>query len=72
MLTTLEPESEYSAFNLNLVSELAPLLLGLKWYSVPAVSALEVTIGGILYPCIPFNGWYADTEVVRDLIDEDR
>ena len=46
--------------------------LGMKWYSVPAVSALEVTVGGILYPCIPFNGWYADTEVVRDLIDEDR
>ena len=28
MLSTLEPESAYSAFNLNLASELAPLLLG--------------------------------------------
>ena len=29
MLSTLEPESAYNAFNLNLVSELAPLQLGL-------------------------------------------
>ena len=28
MLSTLEPESAYSAFNLNLVSELAPLHIG--------------------------------------------
>ena len=28
MLSTLEPDSAYSAFNLNLVSELAPLHLG--------------------------------------------
>ena len=24
-----------------------------------------MTLGGILYTAIPFNGWYADTEVLR-------
>jgi len=46
--------------------------LGLKWYPVPAVNALDLTVGGISYTCAPFNGWYADVEVVRDLCDETR
>lgn len=33
---------------------------------------MQMTVGGILYTGIPFNGWYADTEVVRDLTDEGR
>ena len=28
--------------------------------------------GGLLYTAIPFNGWYADVEVIRDLCDHDR
>jgi len=46
--------------------------LNMKWYPTPAVCALDLTLGGILYTAVPFNGWYADTEVLRDLIDEDR
>ncbi|GMH45883.1 hypothetical protein BSKO_13846 [Bryopsis sp. KO-2023] len=46
--------------------------MGLKWYGVPAVSNFELEVGGLLYTGIPFNGWYADTEVVRDFADEER
>mmetsp|Transcript_20336 Transcript_20336/g.40821 ORF Transcript_20336/g.40821 Transcript_20336/m.40821 type:complete len:248 (-) Transcript_20336:2058-2801(-) len=41
-------------------------------YPIPAVSALDLTIGGLVYTAAPFNGWYADTEVLRDLTDECR
>ena len=33
---------------------------------------MELTVGGILYTGIPFSGWYADTEIVRNLSDEGR
>lgn len=46
--------------------------LNMKWYPIPAVCALELTVGGILYTAAPFNGWYANTEVLRDLTDESR
>jgi nitric-oxide synthase len=44
----------------------------MQWYPVPAVCALDLTVGGILYTAAPFNGWYANTEVLRDLTDECR
>ena len=31
--------------------------LGMRWYPIPAVSALDLTIGGINYTAAPFNGW---------------
>ena len=37
--------------------------LGLRWYSVPLVSGMILTIGGIDYPCAPFNGFYMSTEI---------
>ncbi len=37
--------------------------LGLKWYAVPLVSNMILTIGGIDYPCAPFNGFYMGTEI---------
>lgn len=37
--------------------------LKMQWYPIPAVVALDMSLGGILYTAIPFNGWYADTEV---------
>jgi nitric-oxide synthase, bacterial len=37
--------------------------LGLKWYAVPIVSNMILTIGGIDYPCAPFNGFYMSTEI---------
>jgi nitric-oxide synthase len=47
--------------------------LGLKWYSTPILSDMVLMIGGIHYPCAPFNGWYMGTEIgARNLADEDR
>ncbi len=37
--------------------------LGLKWYAVPLVSNMILTIGGVDYPCAPFNGFYMGTEI---------
>ncbi|MGW0807408.1 nitric oxide synthase oxygenase [Nonomuraea sp. NPDC002799] len=47
--------------------------LGLRWPAVPAVSDMCLEIGGICYPCAPFNGWYMGTEIgARNLADTDR
>ncbi|MFD2354445.1 nitric oxide synthase oxygenase [Nonomuraea ferruginea] len=32
--------------------------LGLRWHAVPAISGMCLEIGGVCYPCAPFNGWY--------------
>lgn len=47
--------------------------LGLRWYAIPCVSSMILTIGGIDYPCAPFNGHYMGTEIAsRNLSDERR
>lgn len=47
--------------------------LGLKWYAVPVVSDTILTIGGIDYPCAPFNGFYMGTEIAsRNFLDVPR
>ena len=47
--------------------------LGLRWYAVPVVSGMVLTIGGIDYPCAPFNGYYMATEIAsRNFADENR
>ncbi|KAK9867318.1 hypothetical protein WJX84_004437 [Apatococcus fuscideae] len=46
--------------------------LGLKWYAIPAVSNMVLSLGGLLYTGTPFSGWYADSEIVRNLTDEGR
>lgn len=47
--------------------------MGLSWYAVPAVSNMILTIGGIDYPCAPFNGFYMGTEIAsRNLADSYR
>lgn len=47
--------------------------LGLRWYTVPLVTDVILTIGGIDYPCAPFNGYYMATEIAsRNLADEAR
>lgn len=44
--------------------------LGLRWYGVPVIANMALTIGGIDYPCAPFNGYYLATEIAsRNLID---
>lgn len=47
--------------------------LGLRWYAVPLVSNMILTIGGIDYPCAPFNGFYMCTEIAsRNFADVQR
>ncbi len=47
--------------------------LDLQWFAVPCVANMVLTIGGIDYPCAPFNGHYMATEIAsRDLTDERR
>lgn len=47
--------------------------LDLRWYAVPCVSNMILTIGGIDYPCAPFNGFYMATEIAsRDFADKKR
>ncbi|HZN75045.1 MAG TPA: nitric oxide synthase oxygenase [Micromonosporaceae bacterium] len=37
--------------------------LGLRWYAVPAISNMRLSIGGVHYPLAPFSGWYLGTEI---------
>lgn len=47
--------------------------LGLRWYAVPCVANMHLTIGGIEYPCAPFNGHYMASEIAsRDFADRKR
>lgn len=47
--------------------------LGLRWYDIPYVSDMILTIGGVDYPCAPFNGFYMATEIAcRNLVDSFR
>ncbi|MBN8509523.1 MAG: nitric oxide synthase oxygenase [Burkholderiales bacterium] len=47
--------------------------LGLRWYAVPCVTGMVLTIGGMDYPCAPFNGFYMGTEIAsRNLAEEHR
>jgi len=47
--------------------------LGLRWFTVPCVSSMILTIGGVDYPCAPFNGHYLATEIAsRNLAEERR
>jgi nitric-oxide synthase len=47
--------------------------LELRWYAVPCVSNMILTIGGLDYPCAPFNGFYMGTEIAsRDFGDKHR
>nr|WP_179830926.1 nitric oxide synthase oxygenase [Nocardia amikacinitolerans] len=47
--------------------------LGLKWHAVPAVSNMNLEIGGMIYPFAPFNGWYVGAEIgARNLSDTNR
>lgn len=47
--------------------------LGLKWHALPAVSNMDLEVGGVTYSFAPFNGWYVGTEIgARNLSDSDR
>ena len=44
--------------------------LGLKWCAVPAISNFRMDIGGVQYGCIPFNGWFMETEISRNIWED--
>ncbi|ADB42227.1 nitric oxide synthase oxygenase [Spirosoma linguale] len=46
--------------------------LDLQWCAIPAISNFRMNIGGIQYGCIPFNGWFMETEIARNLWEEGR
>lgn len=47
--------------------------LNIQWYAVPLISDMRLEIGGISFPCSPFNGWYMLSEIaVRNFADEHR
>ncbi|WP_219470328.1 nitric oxide synthase oxygenase [Nonomuraea rhizosphaerae] len=47
--------------------------LGLRWHAVPAISDMCLEIGGLCYPCAPFNGWYMGAEIgARNFADAAR
>lgn len=47
--------------------------LSLKWYAVPIIANMRLSIGGISYEACPFNGWYMGTEIAsRNLVDTAR
>lgn len=33
---------------------------------------MMIDLGGLRFPCGPFNGWYMVTEIARDLADVNR
>lgn len=43
--------------------------LGLRWPTVPAITNFQMDIGGVSYNCMPFNGWFMELEVVRNLVE---
>ena len=43
--------------------------LGYKWNAVPAITNMSMNLGGIHFPCCPFNGWFVSTEIARNLLE---
>ncbi len=46
--------------------------MGLRWCAIPAISNFRMEVGGIQYGCIPFNGWFMETEIARNLWEDGR
>lgn len=46
--------------------------LKLRWCVVPTVTGFTLSVGGINYTAVPFNGWFMNTEIGRDLFDDYR
>ena len=68
----LAPAPQAVARQIDIAHEDYPALaeLGLRWHAVPVVSDMILTIGGIDYPCAPFNGHFMGTEIAsRNLVD---
>ena len=46
--------------------------LGLQWCAIPAIANFGMEIGGVYYGCLPFNGWFMETEIARNLFEDGR
>ncbi len=47
--------------------------LELRWHALPVISDAALHLGGATFGCVPFNGWYMQTEIAaRNLTDETR
>lgn len=46
--------------------------LDLQWCAIPAIANFRMEVGGIQYGCCPFNGWFMETEIARNLWEEGR
>ena len=46
--------------------------LGLRWVVQPFVADKAIEIGGIVFKCVPFSGWFMGTEIGRNLCDVQR
>lgn len=44
----------------------------MRWYALPAVSAMMLDVGGLEFTGIPFSGWYMSSEIARDFADVSR
>ena len=58
----VHPNPEYKHFN----------DLKLKWFALPAVSAMCLDAGGIYFNCNSIIGWYVTTEIARNLLEPNR
>lgn len=64
------PPSSYRMIDITHPTVEAIGALGLRWYATPIISDMILSIGGIDYPCAPFNGFYMATEIAsRNLTD---
>ncbi len=46
--------------------------LNLQWCAIPAITNFRMEIGGVHYGCVPFNGWFMETEIARNLWEDGR
>ncbi|QJD79677.1 nitric oxide synthase oxygenase [Spirosoma rhododendri] len=46
--------------------------LGMQWCAVPVIANFRLAIGGVDYGCAPFNGWFMETEITRNLWEDER
>lgn len=44
--------------------------LDMRWCAVPVIANFRMEIGGVQYGCLPFNGWFMETEITRNLWED--
>jgi sulfite reductase alpha subunit-like flavoprotein/nitric oxide synthase oxygenase domain/subunit/hemoglobin-like flavoprotein len=46
--------------------------LNMQWGAIPVIANFNLEIGGVDYGCVPFNGWFMETEISRNLWEDER